>query len=481
MNPKIGKRGQSKIATVVAIAFLVLTFGTLAHADTRYVKMVPESFSELSENIIPCVVNISTVKTIKGGGPVSRHYFFNNPFNEKDPMNDLFKKFFGEEDQRQHKQKSLGTGFIIESNGYIITNNHVIKDADEITVKLRSNKEFEAEIIGRDAETDIALIKIKSEEKFSAVTMGDSEKLKVGEWVVAIGNPFGLGHTVTAGIVSAKGRVIGSGPYDDFIQTDASINFGNSGGPLINMNGEVIGINTAIIAGSKGIGFAIPINIAKDIVHQLREYGEYTRGWLGVGIQDINEDIEEYRGLGNIKGVLISKVFPGDPADKAGIKANDIIIEVNGIKVETARELSALIAKIKVNSYADITVLRSGNKKIFRVRIAKRDKEKIAGSYESKKPENNEFGITVSDITPEIASKFGIDDRQGIIVTGVAPNKKGANAGLRRGDIIKEVNRTAIKSAKHYSSMIAKIKKNKTIKLYIKRVNRGYRVIKIIK
>ncbi len=477
MNFKIEKMKQ-KTKIFSAILFFVISVASFVYADTEYVTMVPQSFSELSENVMPCVVNISTVKIIKGGGPVSKHYFFNSPFNENDPMKDLFEKFFGEEQQKEHKQTSLGTGFMIDSEGYIITNNHVIKNADEIKVKLRNNKEFEAEIVGHDIETDIALIKIKSKEKFSAVPMGDSEALKVGEWVVAIGNPFGLEHTVTAGIVSAKGRVIGSGPYDDYIQTDASINFGNSGGPLINMKGEVIGINTAIIAGSKGIGFAIPINIAKDVVAQLKEYGEYTRGWLGVGIQDINEDIAEYRELKNTKGVLVTQVFPDDPADKAGIKTNDIIIEVNGEAVETARELSALIAKTNVDSYADITVMRDGKKKNVKVKIAKRDREKIAGSSDQKF-ESDKFGIAVTDITPDIAEKLGISDKQGVIVTDVDPDEKGAEAGLQKGDIIKEINRERIESITQYKDLIRKIEKGETVKLYIKRANSGYMVIKI--
>ncbi|MGB5986998.1 MAG: trypsin-like peptidase domain-containing protein, partial [Desulfobacterales bacterium] len=237
------------------------------------------NFSDLAEEVSPAVVNIRTVKTIKGGGRVFRH--FQGPFGDNDSMDEFFKRFFGEDQQRDFKQRSLGSGFIFDKAGYIVTNNHVVEDADEIRVILKNEKEYDAEVVGRDANTDLALIKIKTPDDLPVAVLGDSETLKIGAWVMAIGSPFGLEHTVTAGIVSAKGRVIGSGPYDDVIQTDASINPGNSGGPLINLAGEVVGINTAIVARGQGIGFAIPINLAKDIIAQLKDSGSVTRGWLG--------------------------------------------------------------------------------------------------------------------------------------------------------------------------------------------------------
>jgi serine protease Do len=276
------------IAAVLTLAISIFHPSVNAWAIPLGQSSTPESFSTLAETVSPAVVNISTVKTIKGGGPVFRH-FYQGPWGDQDPFKDFFDKFFGDEQQREFKQRSLGSGFIIDKDGYIVTNNHVIADADEIKVKLNSGKEYDAKIIGRDPSTDIALIKIKADSNYSVAKLGDSDALKVGEWVVAIGSPFGLEHTVTAGIVSAKGRVIGSGPYDDFIQTDASINPGNSGGPLINMKGNVVGINTAIIASGQGIGFAVPVNMAKGVIKQLKEEGEVTRGWLGVGIQDIND------------------------------------------------------------------------------------------------------------------------------------------------------------------------------------------------
>ncbi|MBW1615357.1 MAG: Do family serine endopeptidase [Deltaproteobacteria bacterium] len=480
------KKNSNKALTLTFALFFILlitAFSSFGYAkEEQAVRMIPQNFSKLSESVIPGVVNISAVKIIKGKSPVSKHYFFNGPFDKNDPMNEFFEKFFGEQNQKERKETSLGSGFIIDKEGYIVTNNHVIQNADEIKVKIQDGKELEAEIVGRDPETDLALIKVKTNEKLNAIKIGDSDQLKVGEWVIAIGSPFGLEHTVTAGIVSAKGRVIGSGPYDDFIQTDASINFGNSGGPLINMNGEVIGINTAIIAGGNGIGFAIPMNLAGDIIRQLKEHGEYARGWLGVQIQNLTEELAEYKGLKDTKGVLIGKVFPGDPADKAGIKANDIIVQADGKKIETSRELSATIAGIKAGKSVDITVLRNGVKKIFTVKIAKRESEKLSSSeYKEKEAETDELGISVADITPEIMEKTGITDKEGVIIINMDPDKKGSEAGLAKFDIIKEINRKIIKSKTDYKAAIKKTKAGETIKFYIKRADRGYMVVKLIK
>ena len=246
------------------------------------------------------------------------------------------------------KRRSLGSGFIIDPKGLIVTNNHVIEDADKIKVKLTDDSEYDAEVVGRDPSTDLALIKIEPQKSLTPLKMGSSEDLQVGQWVVAIGSPFGLEQTVTAGIVSAKGRIIGSGPYDNFIQTDASINPGNSGGPLLNLKGEVIGINTAIIASGQGIGFAVPAEVAKDVIAQLQNKGEVTRGWLGVGIQDLSEELANYYGIKEGKGALVTQVYEGDPADKGGIKVNDVIVSANGEPVESSRDLTRIIAAAPV-------------------------------------------------------------------------------------------------------------------------------------
>ncbi len=437
----------------------------------------PESFSDLAESASPAVVNIRTVKTIKGGGRVFRH-FQKNPFGDDDQMRDFFDRFLDEDQNRNFKQRSLGSGFIIDKDGYIVTNNHVIDNADKIVVILNNEKEFEAQIIGRDKNTDLALIKIKSNHNLSVLRFGDSDTLKVGQWVVAIGNPFGLEHTVTAGIVSAKGRVIGSGPYDDFIQTDASINPGNSGGPLLNMKGEVIGINTAIVAGGQGIGFAIPVNLAKKIIGQLKSNGEVTRGWLGVGIQDISDEVAEYYGIKEKKGVLVTEVFPGDPADSAGIKPKDIIVSVNGKAIDSARKLTGIIADTNVGDTVKIDIIRNGKTKTLDVKIAKREETKISAKNTPK--ENKEqLGIRVSEITPETVRRFNLKDAKGVMVAGIESESKAAEAGLQIHDIIIEINHRNISSVADFDKAIEDVPEGKTINLFIRRLNRGLLVIKI--
>ena len=475
-----GKKAFFTIIFIISAFLLVSNFYQVSVSEAKTgTYTVPESFTDLANTASPAVVNIRTVKTIKGGGRVYRH-FFDSPFGKEDPFHDFFDKFFGNEFQRDFKQRSLGSGFIIDKEGYIVTNNHVIEDADKIKVKLKNGKEFDAEIVGRDPNTDIALIKIKSKNSLPVVKLGDSDALKVGQWVVAIGSPFGLEHTVTAGIVSAKGRIIGSGPYDDFIQTDASINPGNSGGPLINMKGEVIGINTAIIASGQGIGFAIPINSAKRIVNQLKSSGEVTRGWLGVGIQDLSEELAEYYGIKDGKGVLVTEVFPGDPADEAGIKPKDIVLSVNGKKVENTRELSKLIADTSVGDTVKIKVLRDGIEKTFSVKIAKREDERVA-SYSPSMENEYELGIRVSELTSEIARRFNIAEKTGVIVVDVDAESQGAKAGVMVGDIIKEINHQPIETVKDYKKEIKKLKKGDSILMFIKRINAGYLVVKLTK
>ena len=460
------------------IAVPVFGIEKYAEAATAPVRMVPESFSQLAEMAGPAVVNIRTVKTIKGGGRVFRH--FRSPFDKDDPMQDFFEKFFGQDQQRDFKQRSLGSGFVIDKDGFIVTNNHVVEGADQIKVIFANEKEFDAEVVGRDPNTDLALIRIKSTEQLPIITLGDSDTLKVGEWVVAIGSPFGLERTVTAGIVSAKGRVIGSGPYDDFIQTDASINPGNSGGPLINMKGEVVGINTAIIASGAGIGFAIPINLARGIIEQLKDSGEVTRGWLGVAIQDLSSELAEYYGLKDRTGVLVTDVFPGDPADRAGIKAQDIILEVDGKPVKTTRDLTGLVAGLKVGGSNNIVVFRDGKEKTFRVRITKRDDDKVA-SRRTQNDSEDELGIRVENITPEMKRQFNISEAVGVIVSGVKPGGTGAQAGVMVGDIIKEVNHTSIKTVSDYRDSLKLVKKGGAVQMFIKRVNAGFLVIKMTK
>ncbi|PIE67235.1 MAG: peptidase [Deltaproteobacteria bacterium] len=462
---------------LLALGIFVGLTGTLIGADA-YAFSAPENFSELAERARPGVVNIRTVKTIKGGSPVFRH-FFGSPFGGKrDPFDDFFAPFQGNGHQRDFKQRSLGSGFLIDEDGYIVTNNHVIEDADQIKVILADNREFDAELIGRDPKTDLALIRINDAKDIDPLELGDSEQVKVGTWVVAIGSPFGLEQTVTAGIVSAKGRIIGSGPYDDFIQTDASINPGNSGGPLLNMDGEVVGINTAIIASGQGIGFAIPVNMAKGIISQLKDKGEVTRGWLGVGIQDLTPELAAYYGLKAEKGVLVTQVFEDDPADKAGIQVNDVILSIDGKQVSTGRELSAVIANTPVGHKTRIGLVRDGKNKIINVKLAKRDDD--VSTIATRNRDDGELGIDVTDLDSEIARRFGIDGREtGVLVTDVKDGSIAREADVRPGDIIKEINRTVVKNGSDFSRLVRKFGSDDPVQLLIKRRNFGYLVVRL--
>ena len=376
-----------------------------------------------------------------------------NPFG-RSPFNDyfgddFFNRFFGDIPQRDFKQRSLGSGFIISNDGYIFTNNHVVENTDKILVKISDGKEYEAKIIGTDSKTDIALIKIKPDNSLPIVEIGDSDALRVGEWVIAIGNPFGLEQTVTAGIVSAKGRVIGAGAYDNFIQTDASINPGNSGGPLFNMQGKVIGINTAIVAQGQGIGFAIPINMAKNILDDLKTKGKVTRGWLGISIQDISEDIAKSMNYKNKNGVLVTDVFKDDPADKAGIKVGDIITEINGKAIKDTHELLLTTASLRVGEKATIKALRDGKEISFQIIVAERkDKPEIALAKKS----GGYFGINVQEITKDLAKQLGISHDAGLIVTDVEEGSPADNVGIQPHDIIVQVNKVKITSLKQYNS-----------------------------
>jgi serine protease Do len=424
------------------------------------------------------VVHIRVEKTVKASGSTFQQ-FKSNPFGVPDQFRDFFGRKFDNPRQPEFKQPGQGSGFIIDSAGYIVTNNHVVDNANKIKVILRNEKEYDAEIVGRDPVTDIALIKIEAKEKLPTVPMGSSESLKVGEWVAAIGSPFGLEHTVTAGIVSAKGRVIGSGPYDDFIQTDASINPGNSGGPLINMRGEIVGINTMIIAGGSGIGFAIPIDLAKDIVSQLKTDGEVTRGWLGVTIQDLKGDLASYYGVKEKSGVLVASVVPGDPADQAGIQPKDIITKVDGKEVTTSRDLTNLAAKLGVGDTAEITVSRKGQTKTFDVKVGRRPLTLAAASEDQRPESKGEFGFEVTELTPEIVKRFNIEETKGVIVVNVAPDGKAMAAGVQQGDLIIEINRENVSTVKDFKELIDRHKKDGGINLLVKRMNAGLMVIQL--
>jgi len=419
----------------------------------------PPSFSDLVESVKPAVVNISTSKTYKGRGNLG------TPFGKSPFGDDFFDRFFGDMPRREFKQRSLGSGFIISNDGYIFTNNHVVEQADKILVKISDGKEYEAKVIGTDANTDIALIKIKPDNSLPVANIGDSEKVRVGEWVIAIGNPFGLDATVTAGIVSAKGRAIGAGPYDNFIQTDASINPGNSGGPLYNMEGKVIGINTAIVAQGQGIGFAIPINMAKSILTDLKTKGKVTRGWIGISVQDISDDIAKNLNHKNKSGALVSDVFKGDPADKAGIKIGDIITEINGKPVKDSHDLLLAIATLQVGQKMHLKAIRDGREMTFQITVAER-KDNI--SLAAERSGKGYFGIAAQDITAEIARQLDIA-RDGVIVTEVQSGSPADEVGIQPQDIIVQVNRVKIASMKDYTKEMMKAAAKKSVTLLIKR------------
>ena len=464
---------------IILLSFALLTTGGtgMGLAKASDVPMVPANFTRLANEARPGVVNIRTVRTIKGGGRVFRHYF-GKPFgNRRNPFEDFFGPF-SEQPGRQHKKRSLGSGFIIDSDGYIVTNNHVVAEADEIKVKLYDGKEFDAQVVGRDPKTDLALIKIKGGVDLKQLSLGNSGELKVGTWVVAIGSPFGLEQTVTAGIVSAKGRSIGSGPYDDFIQTDASINPGNSGGPLMNLRGEVVGINTAIVASGQGIGFAIPIDMVRKIVNQLKEKGEVTRGWLGVHIRDLDEGLASYYRLEPGSGVYVDSVVPGDPADQAGIRSGDIITSIDGQSVASGRELAGMIANIPVGRKSEIALFRDGKKRKISVKIAKMSDSKV--QLASGKSSSDQLGMQVTDLSTDRARQFGVDERSGgVLVVEVTNDGRAARAGVLVGDVIKGINRKKVNGLKDYSRLIQKIGKKDNIYLLVTRRNQGTRGIQI--
>ena len=392
-------------------------------------KGVPASFADLAERVSPGVVNISTERTV-----TSQH-----------PLEQFLPPSFGHPGPRSQQVPSLGTGFVISTDGYIVTNDHVIEGVDRISVKLEDGTELEAEIVGRDPKTDIALLRVETDHELFALPLGDSDVVRSGEWVVAIGNPFGLEHTVTAGIVSAKHRAIAHGPYDDYIQTDAAINPGNSGGPLINLSGEVIGINTAINPRANTIGFAVPVNMAKSILPQLRKAGHVTRGWLGVVIQKITPELVEGFGLEEDSGALVSRVIPEGPADKAGIRQGDVIRKFDGKAIDDFGDLPRLVAATPVNEKIDVVVLRDGKQKTLHARIAELEEPReFARVSVEQKSGTKAFGIRVQDLTPDLAEQLDVEGEAGVVVSSLNPGGSAERAGIRRGDVIVEVNRAEI-------------------------------------
>jgi serine protease Do len=453
--------------------------GYLPHAFTpnvpRQIMETSKAFSEIVSTVSPSVVNISTVKVYRRDKV--------EPFFE-DPFFDFFRPFHDFKMPKKWKEQSLGSGVIVSSDGYIITNNHVIERADEIRVILLDKRTFKGRTVGADPKIDIAIVKIDAN-GLPTIPWGDSEKLQVGEFVLAIGNPYGLSHTVTMGIISAVGRAnVGIADYEDFIQTDAAINPGNSGGPLVNIKGEIIGINTAIFSktgGYQGIGFAVPSNMVRLVMNQLIQKGKVTRGWLGVTIQELTPEISQKFGIGKTKGALVSDVAKGSPAEKAGIMRGDVIIEFNGKEVKDVSVLRNMVAQSKVGTEITMKILRSGKEYTVKAVVSEMPRE-VAEVRPSQLPADAETsaltGLAVMDITKEIARQLGLtkEDERGVIVVRVEHGSPADEAGIRKGDIIKEVDRKRVDNLEDFNKIASKIKENETVLLFITRGNKKFYV-----
>jgi serine protease Do len=445
--------------TVLALMLIFSPFNVEA-------RSAPESFADLAEKLLPAVVNISTTSVVKQNTGKTPEL---PKFPPGSPFEDFFREFYDRNSPKQQKKStSLGSGFIIDGKGLVITNNHVIQGADEISVVLQNNEILKAEVVGRDIKTDIAVLRVKPKTNLPFVKLGNSDKIRVGDWVIAIGNPFGLGGTVTAGIVSARGRNINSGPYDDFIQTDASINRGNSGGPLFNMAGEVIGINTAIFSpsgGSIGIGFSIPSGIANGVIDQLIKYGKTKRGWLGVRIQNVTDEIAESLGLEKAEGALIASVTENSPAARGGIKAGDVILKFNGKLVKTMRSLPKIVAETEINKRVSVEVWRDGKTVIETISVGELDEEQAAKpilklekkNSEEKKVDITDVGISINTVSDQLRKRFNIKEAsKGVVVVAIDKEGIAAEKGIKIGDLILEVSQRQIASPSDFKNQIKK-------------------------
>ncbi|MDB5049526.1 MAG: protease Do [Fibrobacteres bacterium] len=436
-------------------------------------------FTDVAKKVVPSVVSVSMERTVTAPQNPFEFFFGPDPFGSGEDGRPQSRA-----PRRKQKESGLGSGFITDVKGYILTNNHVVEGAQKITVQLSDEREFDAEVVGTDKPSDLAVIRIKGKIPAGLVPLkfGDSDKLEIGEWVIAVGAPFGLYETVTTGIISAKGRQnTGISTYGNFLQTDAAINPGNSGGPLVNLNGEAVGINTAIYSqsgGYQGIGFAIPVNLAKNIMESLIKSGKVTRGWLGVSIQPVSPDIADALGLKDRRGALVGDVVAGGPADKAGLKRGDVVLKLQGQDVRDANDLMNRIALIPPGSTVDLTVFRDGKQQNLKAKIAKRDEEKVAqeesgggGGGAVEGGDISSLGMEATDLTDEVRRQFQIGGniKTGVVVTRVDPDGSAAEAGLQEGDIIVEANRKKVDSAKDLRDIVAKAGKGKKILFLVNR------------
>ena len=454
---------MKKLKLVILTLILAFSFSVQSNS-----KSVPASFADLAERLMPSVVNISTTQTVK---TTSNPFPFQFPPGS--PFEDMFREF-GTPQER--KSSALGSGFIIDEKGIVVTNNHVIQNAEDIIVRVNGDKDYKAKVIGADPLSDIAVLQLETKDKFTPVSFGDSDKARIGDWVIAIGNPFGLGGTVTSGIISARNRSIGLSRYEDYIQTDASINSGNSGGPLFDMNGDVIGINTAILGrnGSIGIGFSIPANDAKIVIEQLIEFGETKRGWLGVRIQDVTQEIADVEKLDEPRGALVASVAENSPSEKGGIKAGDIILEFNGVRINQMKELPAIVAKTKVGTRVKVKVWRNKKeitKNILLGRLETSDDFKVSDK-QTEAPKDviiDDLKITVRKLTREdIKTRKLPNQTSGLVVTKIG-NTSPLKNSIEVNSIIVEAQKIKIKNSKDLQRIVKDVLKSnqKTILLAI--------------
>ncbi|MFH1429528.1 MAG: DegQ family serine endoprotease [Candidatus Margulisiibacteriota bacterium] len=451
------------------IWILLFIFAAVIPSYCIDLKETQNQLAGIAKEVIPAVVNISTIKTIQ-----KKQYYYNDPFSDE-----TLRDYFGEEFFQYHypqpqgnvKQHSLGSGVIVSPEGYILTNHHVVAGADEITVILNDQREFKGKIIGTDSKTDIAVIKIGTD-NLPVIRIGDSDKIEVGHWAIAVGNPFGLSRTITLGIISAKGRAnIGIVDYENFIQTDAAINPGNSGGALVNIEGELIGINTAIFSkngGYQGVGFAIPINMAKQVMDALLGNGKVTRGWLGVIIQPITEDLRKQFNLENKQGVLIGDVSANGPADKAGVRRGDIVVMYDGKAISDVFQLRNAVASTPVGKVVKINVQRKRKSRIFKIKIGELP-EKAVAQTKTQKDISQQLGMSVQEMNADLAHKFGYLGDSGVIVGEVQPDRPAQTAGINRGDLIKEVDRKTIRNMTDYENAMKDLKSGDNVLFLVRR------------
>jgi len=442
-----------------------------AGEQLKHARDLSEAFKHVAKVVRPSVVNITSVKRIE---PVGRPEPFGTPWFDQRPFGhffgeDFFDRFFRQHlPERRFERRGLGTGVIVRKDGYILTNNHVVRDADEVEVKLSTGKTRKAKVVGTDPKTDLAVLKIDAN-GLVAATLGDSARLQVGEWVLAVGNPFGLEQTVTAGIISATARAnVGIAEYEDFIQTDAAINPGNSGGPLLNLKGEVIGINTAIITrsgGYQGIGFAVPINMAKSIMESLIKTGRVERGWLGVLIQNLDEDMAKSFKFRGTDGVLIGDVTKNSPAAKAGLKSGDIIVEYDGKAVKDVNQLRNLVAATTPDKNVTLEIYRNGKKRTVPIKIGLLE---TAQAKAGKKAGSSELGLSVETLTTELARKMGIEETKGVVVTAVEPGSPAAMVGIRPNDVILSINGREVPDPRAFNAAVAKADLKSGLRMRVK-------------